>query len=138
MMSLVFNQNERISDYLIKKKAGNIFYNFQAIGVEKDGELVGGVIYDSYEIGYRCAMSCAGETGWITRKFLNIFFDYPFNQLKVKVITASALSGNIDSCRVLEGCGFKEQVRIPEASKDGDLIIYAMYREDCKYLKGNK
>lgn len=137
-MILVFNQNERVANYLIKKKAGNIFHNYQAIGVEKDGELIGGVIYDSFESGYRCAMSCAGETGWLSRKALNIFFDYPFNQLKVKVITATAISGNVDSCRVLEGCGFKEKARIPDASANGDLIIYAMYRKDCKYLRGNK
>ena len=137
-MNLIFDQKEKVADYLIKKKAGNIFHNYQAIGVEKDGQLIGGVVYDSYEAGYRCAMSCAGETGWLSRKNLQVFFDYPFNQLKVKVITATAISGNTESCRVLEGCGFKEMARIPDASAQGDLIIYAMYREDCKYLKGKK
>jgi RimJ/RimL family protein N-acetyltransferase len=135
---LVFNQNERVADYLIKKKAGTHFNKFQSIGFEKNGELVGGVIYDSYEEGYRCAISAAGEIGWLTRRTLGYIFDYPFNQLNVKVMTASALSGNKESCRVLEGIGFKEKARISEASANGDLIIYAMYREDCKYLKGNK
>ena len=137
-MNLIFDQKERVAEYLVNKKAGNNFHNYQAIGVEKDGKLIGGVLYDSYEIGYRCAMSCAGETGWLSRKNLRIFFDYPFNQLKVNVITATALSKNVDSCRVLEGCGFKEMARIPECSALGDLIIYAMYRDDCKYLKGKK
>lgn len=137
-MILVFDENERVADYLIKKKAGNHFCNFQSIGFEKDGKLVGGVIYDSYEAGYRCAISAAGEIGWLTRRTLGYIFDYPFNQLKVKLMTATALSGNKQSCRVLEGIGFKEKARILDASANGDLIIYAMYRDDCKYLKGNK
>jgi RimJ/RimL family protein N-acetyltransferase len=53
-------------------------------------------------------------------------------------MTASAFSQNKKSCRVLEGIGFKEQTRIPEFSANGDLIIYVMYRKDCKYLRGNK
>jgi RimJ/RimL family protein N-acetyltransferase len=135
---LVLNQNERVAEYLIKKKAGNEFTNFQSIGFEKNGELVGGVIYDSYEAGYRCTISAAGEVGWLTRRTLSYIFDYPFNQLKVKVMTATAFSGNKASCRVLEGIGFKEKARIPECSANGDLVIYAIYREDCIYLKGNK
>ena len=137
-MILVFNQNERVAEYLAKKKAGNNYTDFQSIGFEKDGELVGGVIYDSYESGYRCAFAGAGEVGWLTRKTLGYMFDYPFNQLKVKVMIASTFSSNKAALRVLNGMGFKEKARIPDCSVEGDLIIFTIYREDCTYLKGNK
>jgi len=135
---LVFNQNDRVADYLISKGAGTHYHNFQSIGFEKNGKLIGGVVYDSYEAGYRCAIAAAGEIGWLTRRTLGYIFDYPFNQLNVKIMTASAFSQNKKSCKVLEGIGFKEQTRIPEFSANGDLIIYVMYRKDCKYLRGNK
>lgn len=137
-MILVLNQNDRIANYLIERKAGTYFHNFQSIGFEKDGKLIGGVIYDSYEEGYRCSISAAGDVGWLTRSSLNIIFDYPFNQLKLKLMMATAFSKNTKSCRVLEGIGFKEKARIPECSENGDLVIYVIYRKDCKYLKGNK
>ena len=58
-----------------------------AVGRLKDGQLIGGVLYEDYT---KANVVChiAGDEGWATKGFLRLIFDYPFNQLGVKRITA--------------------------------------------------
>jgi RimJ/RimL family protein N-acetyltransferase len=132
---IIFDQKERIANFVIDKGGGRAFINYEAIGIEKDGELIAGVVYDGFEENARCTMSCAGVgKRWLNRQFLWIAFDYPFNQLNVKVIINTVSSSNKDSIIFTEHCGFKEQARIKGGASDGDLIIYALYKEDCKWI----
>jgi RimJ/RimL family protein N-acetyltransferase len=62
-------------------------------------------------------------------------FDYPFNQLKVNVVVNTVSSNNKDSMRFTEHLGFKQVARIEGGASDGDLIIYALYKKDCKWIR---
>lgn len=135
MRNIVLGQKERVSDFIIAHGAGKAFFNYEAIGIEENGELLAGVVYDSYEKNGRCAMHCAGVgRRWLNKEFLWIAFDYPFNQLNVNVIVNTVSSTNKDSIRFTEHCGFKEATRIAGGTCDGDLIIYTLYKKDCKWI----
>lgn len=104
------------------------------IGVVRDGELIGGVVYNDWN-GASVCMHCAGGNGWLTRTLLWYAFDYPFNQLKVKRATALIGEGNTPARTLNEQLGFRYETRIRDAHPTGDMIVMEMRREWCRWLK---
>lgn len=106
-----------------------------AIGRIKDGRIVAGVLYQDYN-GANVSAHIAGEgKSWLNKKFLSIIFDYPFNQLKVNRITGYVVSTNKAAQNLDEKLGFKREAILRDAHPDGDLIIYAMHKDECRWLK---
>ena len=135
MKSLVIGQKERVSDFLKQHGVWGFGTEFEAIGLEENGQLIAGVIYDNYEPNARISSHCAGiGKRWLNKMFLNVMFDYPFNQLNVNVMINTVSTANKDSMRFTEHLGFKEVARIEGGASDGDLIIYALYKKDCKWI----
>jgi len=109
--------------------------DMQCIVCMCDGDLIAGVVYENYEKNARISLHCAGiGKRWLSKQFLWMVFDYPFNQLNVNVIVNTVSSDNKDSIKFTEHCGFKEQTRIIGGASDGDLIIYTLYKKDCKWI----
>ena len=106
-----------------------------AVGRLKDGQLIGGVLYEDYT---KANVVChiAGDEGWATKGFLRLIFDYPFNQLGVKRITAPVHSDNVKSILLMARLGFTLEATLERAIIGGDLLIYRMFKEDCKFLDG--
>jgi RimJ/RimL family protein N-acetyltransferase len=110
---------------------------FCAIGVEEDGELIAGVIFDSFATGIRCSMHTAGVgKRWCSRTLLRMCFEYAFITAGVKVIVNTVAADNEESIRLTTRIGFKEVGRVPDGATDSDLIIYALHRNDCRWLGG--
>ena len=74
---------------------------------------------------------------WISKDLLWAAFDYPFNKLKVKVILASVASTNEEALKLDRHLGFVDKAYIEDAHIDGDLVILAMRRENCRWLDIN-
>ena len=109
--------------------------NYEAIGIECDGELVGGVVVDSYVKDVRCALHCAGVGKyWLNREFLSAVFDYVFRQMNCRVIVNTVSSANTDSLRFTSHIGFTEVCRISRGCEDGDLVIFAMQKTACRWI----
>ena len=104
------------------------------IGQEIDGEVKAVVAFDNV-LDKSCMMHTAAiSPNWISKDLLWACFDYPFNILKVKVILASVASTNEEALRLDRHLGFKDKAYIEDAHIDGDLVILAMRREDCRWL----
>lgn len=102
--------------------------------VDDEGRLLGGVIYESL-ISNCIFMHQAGFAGnWMTRDLLWVFFDYPFNQLKVGKVCGTIPSSKLDLRKFNERLGFTVECAIKDAYKDGDLLIMSMTREQCRWL----
>lgn len=103
-----------------------------AIGLEKGGKIVAGVIYESWNgVSVVCHIAISSR---ITRRFVGVIFDYPFRQLKVQKIIVSVASGNLKSTKLVKHMGFTEEGRIANAHPDGDLVIWTMRQADCRFL----
>ena len=104
------------------------------IGQEIDGEVKAVVAFDNV-LDKSCMMHTAAIVpNWISKDLLWACFDYPFNILKVKVILASVASTNIEALRLDRHLGFVDKAYIEDAHIDGDLVILAMRRENCRWL----
>lgn len=108
---------------------------YSAIGNLKNGHLVAGVLYEDCN-GANVFCHIAGEgAGWLSREFLSIIFDYPFNQLKVRRISGVVASTNIAARKLDEHLGFDLEAILHDAHPDGDLYLYKMTAEKCRWLK---
>ena len=104
------------------------------IGQEIDGEVKAVVAFDNI-LDKSCQMHTAAIVpNWISKDLLWACFDYPFNILKVKVIIAAVASTNEEALKLDRHLGFLDKAYIEDAHIDGDLVILAMRRENCRWL----
>ena len=106
-----------------------------AIGLEQDGEIVAGVSYYDFNGRSISASICGKGKTWLNREFLWFMFFYPFEQAGVERITATIESDNEKSHNLAKRLGFLHEATLQKAGKSGDLYVYRMFREDCKWLK---
>lgn len=101
---------------------------------DKDGKLLGGVIYEGFISN--CVFMHQGSFAkhWLSGDMLWLLFDYPFNQLKVGVVCGTVPSSRPDLVTFNERIGFRVECSIKGAYKDGDLVIMSMRRPECRWL----
>lgn len=110
------------------------FGNGAALGWERRGRLVAGVVYADWNgPNVVCHIAAEGRN-WLVREYLWTIFDYPFAQLKAKRITVCVGEGNNDSRRFVQHLGFEHEATLRLAHPSGDLIVYRMFREQCRWL----
>lgn len=103
------------------------------IGMKKDGEMVGGVLYDNFNGASIMAHIALDHP--VTKRLLFLMFDYPFTQLNVNAIIIAISSANTAANRFASKLGFKLQATLKKSAPDGDLILYQMLRENCRFLE---
>jgi len=108
----------------------------RSIGLRQHGELVAGVIYEGIN-AHNLWMHVAARPGarWLTRRYLEVCFQYPFNVCGVDRVSGYVDASNIAARRFDEHLGFKEEARLKGAAQDGgDVILYVMRRSECRYV----
>ena len=132
---LVFD-TERIFEFVQSRAQLSKVEGMTAIGLEKDGELVAGAVYEGFN-GHNMWVHLAGLPGrdWLNREFLQAGFRYPFLQCGVSRLSGYVNASNTEARRFDEHVGFREETRLRGAAPDGgDVIIYVMRKEDCRFL----
>jgi hypothetical protein len=110
------------------------------IALETDGELKIGVMYESYtgEGGSIMLFGRCDDPKYATRTFYHHIFSYPFDQLGVKVVYAVVNENNLRARRLDEHLGFIKEHVMKDYFPDGDAILYAMRRENCRWINAVK
>lgn len=109
----------------------------QGIGLERDGRLIAGVMYEGFT-GHNIWMHVAAEPGgqWLNRKYLKTCFAYPFLQLGCKRVSGWVEASNEQARRFDEHLGFKKEAVLQGAARDGgDVFAYVMWRDECRFLR---
>jgi RimJ/RimL family protein N-acetyltransferase len=131
----VTTENQRyLGDWLVRILNHPLPETTQCIGQLKDGNLVAVAGYTNF-MPKACEIHI-GSVGedWASRDFLWAVFDYPFNKLGVSVILGQICGSNEDALKLNRHLGFKVVAEIPDAHMDGDLVIMAMKKEECRFL----
>jgi RimJ/RimL family protein N-acetyltransferase len=133
---VVFDSYE-VGSWVCARTGGTLDPNSVAIGLQRtdDMRLIAGVLFDQYNGRSICMHVAAEGAGWMTREYLRVCFDYPFNQAKVTKILGLVDSTNIQARRFDEHLGFQLEATLKDAGKFGDLLIYSMTRQQCRFLK---
>lgn len=106
------------------------------IGIEDEGgQLVAGVVYDSYT-GSNVFLHVASVPGhnWLLKRPLAAFFGYPFLVMGVRRVTAAVRDDNKSVIRLIAHLGFSFEARLQGAHPAGDVLLWRMMREDCRWI----
>ena len=107
----------------------------KGIGLKRDGEFIAGVLYEGFN-GHNVWMHVAAvpTKRWMTKQYLRACFMYPFVTLGVDRVSGYVEAKNLVARSFDEHLGFKQEAVLRGAASDGgDVILYAMWRRECKY-----
>lgn len=138
-MKLVYNRCEEVAKWVGYRlmKDSNAFIPCEAIGIERDGKLIAGVIYNKYEPGLLVEMSIASvDSSWCSRHNLRALFSYPFAQLGLRRVQALCSAKDEGVQMFLKRLGFKQEGVHRCAYHDGsDAVSFGMLGHECKWLE---
>lgn len=137
MKTVVYGQDARVIEWVGQRVDEDEFLSGAVgIGLEEDGELIAGVVFNMYNKAGIC-MHVAAVPGkrWMTKDFLWRVFAYPFLQLNCNRVTGLVREDNIVAQKFDEHIGFKREGLIRKGATDGaDIILYGMLKEECRWL----
>lgn len=110
----------------------------RAIGIMRDGNLIGAVVYNNYRPGKvgSIEMSIATiDSRWATRHNLKELFSYPFAQLNLGRVEAHCKASDQGVLMFLNRLGFTKEGYHRCASHDGsDAVSFGMLKKKCRWL----
>jgi RimJ/RimL family protein N-acetyltransferase len=141
MKTTIYGQEDRIVPWVGQRIDEDRFgTDCVALGLEEDGELIAGVVFNWYT-GPSISMHVAAEPGrrWLNRDFLYRCFAYPFIQLNCHRVTGLVRVDNLDAQRFDEHLGFVREGLIRQGADDKtDFILYGMLKDECRWLELKK
>lgn len=138
MKTVVYDPKEKIAKWVWERLGEEDSGGSAAVGLERDGELIAGVVFNMYT-GASVSMNVAAVPGkdWLNREFLFRSFAYPFLQLRCYRATALVKVNNDVSIKFVEALGYQREGLLRRAHIDGsDMFVYGMLREECRWIKG--
>lgn len=106
--------------------------NFSALALLGDRGIIAGVVYSrwsSHDVHVTLAV-----TGRATPAFVFAAFDYPFNQVGLRRVTALARVSNTRSIRLARHLGFTLEGRLRRAADNEDVLVFGLLREECRWI----
>ena len=103
---LLFGEDERVAQWVESRVGFGLGRPATAIGLQRQGKIIAGVMYTHYSERGSISAHIAGEGHWCSRRFLHTIFYYPFRQLKVRRITCYVESRHYKSRALCEHLGF--------------------------------
>lgn len=133
---LIFDQKERVGAWVAEQVEQTAEWGgFYAMGVEKDGEIVAGVVFNNFN-GVNATVHIA--ITYRTRELVELFRHvcrYAFEHCGLKRLTGMV---PISKPRVLafdKHLGFEEEFVMAKAADDGGaLVVLVLWPEKCRWL----
>lgn len=138
MSTKIVSDPARVWEYLHSKGVvSTVTSGCKGLGLERDGELVAGALFEGYN-GVNMWVHLAGDDSkrWMTKAYLHTCFDYVFNTAGCKRLSGQVEANNWQARRFDEHIGFSQEAVLKGAASDGgDVILYVMWRDQCRFLK---
>lgn len=127
-------QNEIIS-FVQSINGGTKDEGTVGIGIEDESGIIGAVLFDQFNGANVCMHVASIKKNWLTKQFLWYIFHYAFEILGVKRITGFVCSSNHHAIKFDEHIGFKLEATLKGASPNGDLLVYVMHKDQCRFIQ---
>jgi hypothetical protein len=106
------------------------------IGLWEDGVgPIAGCLYESYNKASIIGHLAGVGKKWMNREYLWYCYYYPFEELKVNKIIGVVESDNLEAQKLDEHMGFTKEATLVGCAPKGDLIIYTMTKDQCRWLQ---
>lgn len=137
MAKKIISNPGRVWEFCKQHVPVSLVAGMKGLGLEDEsGELIAGVLYEGYN-EHNVWMHVAAEPGgrWMTKEFLRYCFHYPFVELGCSRVSGYVEASNLAARRFDEHLGFRVEAVLKGAASDGgDVILYVMRREECRYV----
>ena len=132
-MTPVYGLDSEVCKWVSGRIGAAIFPPFTAIGFEKGGALVAGVVFNDYIPGGNIEMTLASDAG-VKRQIIRVIADYVFRQLGCKVLSIRTKKRNKLVCDIAIRAGFKYATTIPDYFGNDSAVLFRMRRDECRWL----
>lgn len=127
---LILSQKERLADFLEKEIGFGPFGKFEALGWERDGEIIAAAaLFDYNGVNARC--SIAIKDPHVPPLFLKACFRYCFEQLELVRLTWDIYASNLRSQNLARRLGATLEATLHKAAPDGDIYSFVLFPENC-------
>lgn len=125
----------RAGQWVADRAAGGVFSpELQtAIADQRKGRILAGLIFENWNM--RSIVVHLAAEGRLTRNLLWFASYYAFVQLGVYKMIAPVNDDNHRMTGMLRKMGFREECRISEAQPNGDVLIFTLTRQNCRFLE---
>ena len=104
----------------------------QAIGLERDGGIAAGIIYEDWNgASIVCHIAIRGRAN---KQFLLAISEFAFNTCAVHKIIAPVYSSNEKAMTMVRKMGFVKEGILRNAEPNGDIVLWTLTKSQCKYL----
>lgn len=135
---IVTTETNRVGSWVLRR-AGNPYIPdvSQAIGLEREGSLVAGVVFEGWNGVCSRVHFAVDDKAYLTRQFLWFIGHYGFDQLGAKKLIVFIDIDNKGSLRITKRMGFEEVTVLEGVTKSGGLVIKTLTKEQYKYMRLN-
>ena len=137
MRSVITGRNDVFGPWFCEQLANGLKWfpgKGETIGlVDNDRRPIACCMYEGWN-GASVSVHLVGLGNWLNKEFLWYCFHYPFEELKVTKILAPIESDNFRSIRFTKHIGFSLEATLKDASPKGDLLIFSMTKDQCRWL----
>lgn len=135
MSQTILVNDPRVEPFVREKAKTGVFTNYSSIGLERDGEVIAGCVYNLFN-GVSCHVSIAAKCGsrWCSRGIIRVMMGYALVGMNLKRITATVAESNKVSCKFVEKLGFVLEAKLIDSEPDGALCVYRMLKSECRWL----
>lgn len=120
--------DERVVRYVAEKGETVIFPPFTAMGLERDGRIVAGFVFNNL-VARNIEVSVAGEGDRAARRLLRAVGAYVFGQLNCLRISITTRQSKVGDLALRLG-GQPEGIRRNFYGKDDHAMLFGILRED--------
>lgn len=138
---IVYGQSERVARFVAAGIPGceRGFGECQAIGFERDGDLVAGIVYHNWNpesgvIEISAASTCRN---WLSRDSLAEIFGYPF-RIGCRLVVARIAESNARARRIWRSLGGDEYIIPALRSPTEAEVIYTLSADQWRARFGDK
>ena len=130
MLDYVFGHDQLVAEFvasLIPECRTRGFGKCKAIGiVNEKGQLLGGLVYRNWcpEVGtIEISGAAVPGTNWLSRRTVNIMYDYPFYQVGCQMVIKTTMADNFIVLRIMAAVGFSLHTIKRLGGRDRDGVV---------------
>lgn len=132
-MSLVLDQDERVSGWVAGRCNTIAPPTVATIGWERDGELTAGIYFDT--MGSNNVFAHIASEGLMPWQLLAAAMGYAYEQLGVDRVTLM-VDDNKEAClKFVESLGAEHEATMVRARKGGDVKLYVLWKHNRFWAK---
>ena len=130
MLDYVYGHDQLVAEFvaqLIPECRTRGFGKCKAIGiVNEKGQLLGGLVYRNWcpEVGtIEISGAAVPGTNWLSRRTVNIMYDYPFYQVGCQMVIKTTMADNFIVLRIMAAVGFSLHTIKRLGGRDRDGVV---------------